>query len=101
VELSPDGAFGPGEFGTFLAGQPDLGTKWAPRFVRVVAAMPVTATSKVDKTSLRRQVWLTSDPVWWRPGRELRYELLHWEDKARIRADFAAAGRAHLLPGDD
>jgi fatty-acyl-CoA synthase len=62
--------------------------------------MPMTATSKVDKVCLRRQIWLTSDPVWWRPGRALRYEPLSWEDKASIRSDFAAAGRAHVLPGD-
>jgi acyl-CoA synthetase (AMP-forming)/AMP-acid ligase II len=100
VELAPYAVFRPGQFGEFLAGQPDLGTKWAPRFVRIVAAMPMTATSKVNKTSLRRQIWLTSDPVWWRPGRTHRYEALSREDKARIRSDFDAAGRAHLLPGD-
>jgi fatty-acyl-CoA synthase len=99
VELAPDREFRPGEFGAFLASQPDLGTKWAPRFVRIVTAMPMTATSKVDKASLRRQIWLTSDPVWWRRGRAPRYEPLSWEDRASIRSDFAAAGRAHLLPG--
>ncbi|MGE5287508.1 MAG: AMP-binding protein [Micromonosporaceae bacterium] len=100
VELSPSAAFRPEQFEAFLADQPDLGTKWAPRFVRVVTAMPLTATSKVDKAALRREIWLTSDPVWWRPDRALCYKPLTCEDKARIRSDFGAAGRGHLLPGD-
>lgn len=100
VELSPSAVFRPQQFEAFLAGQADLGTKWAPRFVRIVSAIPLTATSKVDKAALRREIWLTSDPVWWRPGRALCYKPLTWEDKVRIRSDFGAAGRVHLLPAD-
>ena len=40
-------------FATFLADQPDLGTKWAPRYVRIVDALPVTGTDKLDKKPLR------------------------------------------------
>jgi fatty-acyl-CoA synthase len=98
IELSPGRAFDPAQFAVFLAAQPDLGTKWAPRFVRVVAAMPLTATSKVDKAALRHDLWLTGDPVWWRPGREDGYRPLSAAGKIAIRGEFAAAGRAHLLP---
>jgi len=37
-----------------LADQPDLGTKWSPRYVRVTDALPVTETQKVLKRLLRR-----------------------------------------------
>ena len=53
LELVPGAAFDPEAFAAVLAAAPDLGTKWAPRFVRVVAAMPLTGTNKVDKEPLR------------------------------------------------
>ncbi|WP_078872175.1 AMP-binding protein [Streptomyces sp. NRRL S-337] len=55
------------DFAAFLAAQPDLGTKMAPRFVRTVAALPVTATNKVHRVALRRAGFRCPDPVWWRP----------------------------------
>ncbi len=53
----------------FLADQPDLGTKWAPRYVRVVEALPATPTNKVLKRELRADGWDVDDEVWWRPER--------------------------------
>ncbi|GAB7033313.1 AMP-binding protein [Streptomyces sp. NPDC021749] len=68
-----DGAgFDPEDFAAFLAAQPDLGTKMAPRFVRTVAALPVTATNKVHRVALRRAGFRCTDPVWWRPMGEGR-----------------------------
>jgi fatty-acyl-CoA synthase len=98
--LELTGAFAPAGFAAFLAAQPDLGTKWAPAFVRIVPAMPLTSTSKVDKRSLRKERWDRVDEaaeVWWRPGRELFYERLTPRRAAALRAEFAAHGRAHLL----
>lgn len=89
--------FDPEAFAGFLAAQPDLGTKWAPRFVRVVPSMPLTATGKVDKRPLRRAHWRTGDPVWWRPGRDLAYRPLEEADAAALLEQFAAHGRAHVL----
>ena len=66
VELR--GPFHAEAFGAFLSAQPDLGTKWAPRFVRVVEAMPLTGSNKVDKQPLRAVQW-SAPQVWWRPGR--------------------------------
>jgi fatty-acyl-CoA synthase len=76
VQLAGGAVFDPGAFGEFLAAQPDLGTKWAPRFVRVVASLPMTASNKVLKKQLRAEGVGTADPVFVRPGRELRYERL-------------------------
>lgn len=72
LELHEGRQFDPEEFARFLAAQPDLGTKWAPRFVRVCRRLPMTATAKVLVRELRAEAWRCPDPVWWtaegRPG---------------------------------
>jgi fatty-acyl-CoA synthase len=97
LELEPKASFDPEQFGRFLAAQPDLGTKWAPRFVRLVERMPVTANNKVDKQPLRRAFVFTDDPLYWRPGRELVYEAFTDADRNELVEQFEANGRAHLL----
>ncbi|MDT0475584.1 AMP-binding protein [Streptomyces sp. DSM 41014] len=74
------GAFAPDAFAAFLDAQPDLGTKMAPRFVRVVPRMPVTATNKIHRALLRREGVRCADPVWWRPPGERAYRPLTPED---------------------
>ncbi|MFG2377406.1 long-chain-fatty-acid--CoA ligase [Streptomyces sp. NPDC048504] len=74
------GHFDPLDFAEFLLAQPDLGTKMAPRFVRVVERMPVTATNKIHRAGLRREGIRCSDPVWWRPPGEAAYRRLTPED---------------------
>ncbi|MFL6121579.1 long-chain-fatty-acid--CoA ligase [Actinophytocola sp.] len=70
------GDFDPAAFAAFLAAQPDLGPKQVPRFIRLTARLPRTATFKVLKRTLSAQRWRTPDPVWWRPGQALEYEPL-------------------------
>ncbi|MEU6144203.1 long-chain-fatty-acid--CoA ligase [Streptomyces sp. NPDC047081] len=70
------GTFDPTAFTHFLSAQPDLGTKMAPRFVRVVDRMPVTATNKIHRALLRREGVRCADPVWWRPPGEDAYRRL-------------------------
>ncbi|WP_306966751.1 long-chain-fatty-acid--CoA ligase [Streptomyces afghaniensis] len=74
------GTFDPEAFARFLLAQPDLGTKMAPRFVRVVGRMPVTATNKIQRAALRREGLRCPDPVWWRPPGEGAYRLLTREE---------------------
>ncbi|MER6311477.1 AMP-binding protein [Streptomyces sp. NPDC001657] len=75
LSLREGAGFDREDFAAFLAVQPDLGTKMAPRFVRTVAALPVTATNKVHRVALRRAGFRCPDPVWWRPmGRSARGE---------------------------
>jgi fatty-acyl-CoA synthase len=100
VELRPGTTFDPAAFAAFLAAQPDLGTKWAPRFVRVVDAMPLTATNKVDKTPLRAAGWATDDEVWFRPGPELSYARFGKAEQATYRAEFTNHNRHHLLAAE-
>lgn len=85
--------------GEFLASQPDLGTKWAPRYVRVVRALPLTATGKITKTHLKRERWSCPDPVFWRPGRgsDAEYSGFDSGDEDSLHQEFEAHGRASLL----
>ena len=80
VLLRPGSAFDPTGFAEFLAGEADLGTKWAPRYVRVTDDLPETATTKVLKRVLRNEGWRCPEPVWWRPERDGGYRLLTSED---------------------
>jgi fatty-acyl-CoA synthase len=103
LHLTDDAEFDPDRFAEFVDAQPDLGTKWAPRFVRIVARMPLTGTGKLDKRPLRTTRWTTDDPVWWRPfsGRnqpaQKAYKRLTEDDVASIRKEFESFGRADLL----
>jgi fatty-acyl-CoA synthase len=97
LEPAAGNVFDPAAFAGFLADQPDLGTKWAPRFVRLVRALPVTATGKVDRKPLRAERWETADPVWWRPDRSTGYRRLTGDDAAALARAFAEAGRAGML----
>jgi fatty-acyl-CoA synthase len=104
IELAPGVSFDPVAFARFLVDQPDLGTKWAPRFVRITARIPVTGTNKVDKRPLRSDAWITSDPVWWRPfvGRgaadaEPPYRRLTTADVQDLGHELTTHGRAALL----
>jgi fatty-acyl-CoA synthase len=106
LEMAAPGNFDPAAFGEFLADQPDLGTKWAPRFVRVTDRIPLTGTGKVDKRPLRREHWKASDPVWWRPDQPPGggsppspppYRRLTADDVDAIESQFVAHGRRALL----
>lgn len=91
----PGGEFDPGAFGSFLGEQPDLGTKWAPRLVRITAGLPMTATHKVSKPALRRMLWNGDDPVYERTGEG--YVLMTADRKGALEAEYARHGRDHLL----
>jgi fatty-acyl-CoA synthase len=100
MEMAPGEQFDPDDFAAFLGEQPDLGTKWAPRYVRVVGALPVTATDKPDKKPLRAQRWHTADPIWHRRRADGAYEPLTDDDRAALQAEFEANGRGNLLLAD-
>ncbi|WP_328838997.1 long-chain-fatty-acid--CoA ligase [Streptomyces europaeiscabiei] len=91
------GAFDPDGFAEFLVSQPDLGTKMTPRFVRVVPSMPVTATNKIQRATLRREGFCCPDPVWWRPPGKWAYRKFSAVDLARLVTEYRARGREELL----
>ena len=98
LELEPGTVFDPDDFGARLADQPGLGAKWWPTYVRVVTTMPLTGSGKTDKAPLRRQAWLTADPVFVRVGRTASYVALDEAGRAALEAEFGQHGRAALLP---
>lgn len=91
LQLRDEASFDPDGFAGFLADQPDLGTKWAPRFVRIARDLPRTETHKVLKRALAGERWGCEDPVWWRPGRELSYSRLTPDEAARLSSTGARA----------
>jgi len=98
LQLAPGAAdVDPDEFATFLSQQADLGTKWAPTLLRVTRDMPVTATNKVDKPTLRRQRWNTTDTVYRRVGGS--YELLDAAALEKLLAEYDEHGRRALVAG--
>ncbi|MET9606125.1 AMP-binding protein [Streptomyces sp. NPDC006512] len=97
LALREGAAFDPDSFARFLAAQPDLGTKMAPRYVRILDTMPVTATNKVHRVALRRSGFRCPDPVWWRPPTGAAYRPLTAPDLHGLLAAYDAHGRRPLL----
>lgn len=93
--LRPDARFEPAGFAKFLADQRDLGTKMAPRYVRIATSLPSTETNKILKRVLRDERWDCGDPVWVRDGGT--YRRLEDADRATILAAFEARGRRQVL----
>lgn len=92
IEMSPGHAFDADDLAAFLAAQRDLGTKWAPRFVRVTGSIPLTANNKVDKQPLRADAWRCSDPVWWRPVGETTFRRFTAADAATLAFELERHG---------
>jgi fatty-acyl-CoA synthase len=97
LELRRGAAFDPGEFADWLGRQADLGTKWAPRFVRISSGLPLTATGKITKAGLRLEAWDCQEPVWFSPGRTLAYVPLIDADRRALRQELERHGRLTLL----
>jgi fatty-acyl-CoA synthase len=89
--LRPGATFDPEGFVEFLNGQSDLGTKWAPRYVRITDELPETATTKVLKRVLRAEGWRCTEDVWWRQGKDATYRRLFEADADAL--DKAVASR--------
>ncbi|HZN14345.1 MAG TPA: AMP-binding protein [Acidimicrobiales bacterium] len=92
LELRPGAELDADALAVFLASHPDLGTKWMPRFIRIVAKLPMTQTNKVVKADLRDERWECADPVWWRPAREPAYRRLTGADRDAIAKEMAQHG---------
>ncbi|MER6910654.1 AMP-binding protein [Streptomyces sp. NPDC000594] len=84
--------FDPVGFAGFLAAQSDLGAKAVPRFVRIMAGLPVTATHKIHRAELRR-TGLDCAELWWRPGAGPEYRPLTGADRAALEARYREHGR--------
>ena len=94
IQMVPGTEFDPESFGTFLSEQADLGTKWAPRFVRIVNTIPVTATRKIDKKVLRRESWPVEDTVYVGDTKTHRYHELDEAERTALLAEYKTYGRS-------
>lgn len=92
IQLESGVAFDPVAFSEFCRAQPDMGTKWAPRFVRVLEDMPVTATRKISKPSLRRESWTAPGDIYLR-GDDGGYRPLTDDDRDALLAEYRLHGR--------
>jgi fatty-acyl-CoA synthase len=104
LELLPGRVFDPDAFGAFLVEQGDLGTKWTPTFLRVTAALPVTASGKVTKESLRRDGWWRGEDAlfrrrWERAGSAPVYDPMAADDVAARLDELHTHGRSGLVGG--
>jgi fatty-acyl-CoA synthase len=66
IVLNDDATLTPKQFEEFLAAQPDLSPKAWPRYVRVEAALPQTATNKILKRTLIAEGVAAGDGVLWK-----------------------------------
>lgn len=88
LEMADPTGFDPAAFDEFLAAQADLGTKWTPRYVRVVERLPVGATNKIDKRPLRETGWRVDGPVYWRTDRRQPLGRMSPDDASGLEASF-------------
>lgn len=83
----------------FLDRQDDLGTKWAPRYLRIPDRLPINSTNKVLKRHLRAEGWHTDDPLWWRPTPTGPYLPMTRPDVAAIDAALGTTPGSPGCPG--
>ncbi|MDT0203136.1 AMP-binding protein [Nocardioides sp. AE5] len=99
IEIADGRRFEDLDLGAFLAAQPDLGTKGAPRFVRVSHALPTTGSNKLRKKEIQLDGWRTTDPVFAWVGRGApSYVEMTAADKEALVAEFEKNGRFRFLP---
>ena len=74
IVLNQAATLTPNRFEEFLASQPDLSPKAWPRYVRINAALPQTATNKILKRALIQEGATAGDGVLWeREARRREY----------------------------
>lgn len=89
--------FSPEAFNEFLLAQPDLGTKARPTLMRVTRDLPVTATRKVDKPTLRKMRWEGPDPIFEWDKAAGAYHLVDDQRRAEILELFKTYERENFL----
>ncbi len=97
LEVEAPDAFDPAAFDAALAADPELSPKWAPRYLRLLDALPITATNKIDRARLRAERWDVDDPMFWRPDRKGPFVPMTADDREELVRRFEANARADAL----
>ena len=102
LQLQPGATFDPAAFAEFLNSQTDLGPKWVPSFIEIVDDFPMTPSNKVIKRELVLRRWHNAENesdarIWWRTGKEIRFERFGITEAQLLRSKFAAQKREGLL----
>ncbi len=98
--LQPGARFDPAAFSAFIDSHRGLPPRWRPTFLRLAHELPMTATNKVVKRTLRREKFLVGrlrDPLYWRPRGAEVFAPFTGDDLAALRTRFASAGYADRL----
>ncbi|MEO6468329.1 MAG: AMP-binding protein [Acidimicrobiia bacterium] len=84
--------FEPEAFARWLDAQPDIGPKWRPRYVRVMAEPPTTGTFKIVKRTLVHEKWrsdrIAGDAIFVRARSDLSYRPFTGADEVALCASF-------------
>jgi fatty-acyl-CoA synthase len=84
-------------FAVWLDGQPDLGPKWKPRFVRVCETLPTTPTNKILNRTLVHEKFRSDrvggDPIYVRERGASSFRLFQAADETTLRAAFESSRR--------
>lgn len=98
LELETGATFDINLFSDHLANTEDFGVKWWPAFIRVIDAIPLTGSGKMDKAPLRRVAWNGSGQIFARVGRTSEYREFTREDATALQEEFISYGREAFLP---
>ncbi len=96
LEFVPGAEFDPAAFADFVGSQRDIGPKWVPTFVRIVASLPMTPTNKVLKRELVAQRWGVNDQIWFATA-EGGYRKFTAADAIDLESAFVGHGRKGVL----
>ena len=92
IVLRDGAAFDPDAFAAWVDAQDGIGSKWRPRFVRVLKDPPTTGTNKIVKRSLVHDKWrsdrVAGDPVYVRGRGEPAYRAFTADDERALRESF-------------
>jgi fatty-acyl-CoA synthase len=95
--LRDGAALDPGAFAAWVDARTDIGPKWRPRYVRVLAEPPTTGTFKIVKRTLVHEKWRADrthgDPVLVRERDEPAFRRFTASDEDALRASFVRYGR--------
>ena len=100
VQLRDGASFDPAAFAAYIDSLPEIGPKWRPRYVRVVAEFPTTGTNKIVKRTLVRQKYRRdlcgADDLWARDRGADAYRAFTEADEHALRAALERVGRARF-----